>query len=222
MYAKLENGKLVNAPAMLRGEDGQYVFAPTLEQYKAAGYLPVIREYPPDEKDGYYAIHEWVQSDDSITQTWKLVKDMRPLSEHEVNRLLRTQYISSITVDDDTALRMKQYYPEWEDCVTKGIVEYDKSGFKFTYGDKLFSCINPNPVFQADWVPGIGTESMYTEICETHDGTINDPIPYSGNMILYNGKYYTQNDVVYLCTRDSVNPLYHDLSALVGLYVSVV
>lgn len=84
------------------------------------------------------------------------------------------------------------------------------------------ACVNANPTFQADWVPGAGTESLYTRIDEQHDGTKYDPIPYSGNMALENGKYYTQDGVLYLCNRDTGNPVYHSLSALVGLYVTVV
>lgn len=144
------------------------------------------------------------------------------MTEHEVRSLLLTHQISSLPVDDNTALRMKAFYPTWENCVTKGTVEYDKPGFRFTYGDKLFSCINANPSFQSNWIPGTGTESMYTEICESHAGTKDDPIPYSGNMILYNGKYYIQDGVTYLCTRDSGVALQHVLSALVGLYVETV
>ena len=56
-------------------------------------------------------------------------------------------------------------------------------------------------------------------IDEEHKGTVNDPIPYSGNMALENGKYYEQGGVVYLCTRDSINPLHAALSELVGVYV---
>lgn len=47
-------------------------------------------------------------------------------------------------------------------------------------------------------------------------------IPYNGNMALEAGKYYTQDGVLYLCNRDTGNPVYHPLSALVGLYVEVV
>lgn len=39
-------------------------------------------------------------------------------------------------------------------------------------------------------------------------------------MEIFNGKYYTQGGVKYLCTRDSGTALTHDLSALVGLYVT--
>ena len=64
--------------------------------------------------------------------------------------------------------------------------------------------------------------ALWTEICETHAGTLDDPIPYSGNMALESGKYYSQSGAVYLCTRDTVNPVYSELSELLGLYVEKV
>ena len=146
----------------------------------------------------------------------------RPLTEAEViNMLLRAQ-INTVPVDDQTALRMKTYYPTWEECCEKGSVAYDKAGFKFTYEDKLYSCLSANPSFQSSWIPGVGTESLYAVIDETHAGTLEDPIPYDGNMALENGKYYIQNSHIYLCTRDTVNPVYNSLADLVGLYVELV
>ena len=55
-----------------------------------------------------------------------------------------------------------------------------------------------------------------------HDGTKYDPIPYEGNMALVSGKYYIEDNVTYLCNRDTVNPVYNKLSELVGIYVEVV
>lgn len=69
------------------------------------------------------------------------------------------------------------------------------------------------------WLPGTGTESLYTRIDEQHDGTKYDPIPYSGNMALEAGKYYSQGGKTYLCNRDTGNPVYNALADLVGLYV---
>jgi hypothetical protein len=40
-------------------------------------------------------------------------------------------------------------------------------------------------------------------------------------MEIFNGKYYIQNDIKYLCNRDSGTALSHDLSALIGLYVEL-
>ena len=140
----------------------------------------------------------------------------RPLTMEEVSRMLITQQINSLAVEDSTALRMKEFYPEWKDLIGTTV---DKAGFKFTHKGQLYKTIPEQHSFQADWVPGEGTESIYTRIDESHAGTLADPIPYSGNMALEAGKYYSQDGAVYLCTRDTVNPVYNALADLVGLYV---
>ena len=122
---------------------------------------------------------------------------------------------------DAEALAAKTLYPRWENLVELGSVQTAETGYKFLYGEDLYKCINANPAFQADWVPGVGTESLYTRIDETHAGTLEDPIPYDGNMELFEGKYYSQNGVVYHCTRNTGTPVYHALADLVGLYVEV-
>ena len=143
----------------------------------------------------------------------------RPFTESEVTALLIKQHINTITVDDQTALRMVSYYPAWDELIGKTV---DKADFRFTYGGKLYKTIPANHTFQADWIPGVGTESLYTRIDEEHDGTQYDPIPYDGNMALEAGKYYIQDYVIYLCNRDTGNPVYNPLAELVGLYVETV
>ena len=49
-----------------------------------------------------------------------------------------------------------------------------------------------------------------------------DPIPYEGNMELFEGKYYMQEDVLYFCIRNSGQALTHDLKDLIGIYVDIV
>ena len=142
----------------------------------------------------------------------------RPLTAEEVNVMLIRQQINSLAVDDNTALRMREFYPDWEDMIGQTV---EKAGFRFKYGGNLYKTIPANHTFQADWVPGAGTESLYTRIDETHAGTMDDPIPYNGNMALESGKYYSQSGVVYLCTRDTVNPVHNALADLVGLYVEI-
>ena len=141
----------------------------------------------------------------------------RPLTEAEVTQMLLRQQVNSLVVDDNTAVRMMAFYPTFESIVGQEV----KRGFKFTYGGKLWRVIQPNLTIQAHYPPAIGTESLYEEINETHDGTIDDPIPYNGNMALQNGLYYYQDGAIYLCTRDTVNPVYSPLRDLVGLYVEV-
>ena len=63
---------------------------------------------------------------------------------------------------------------------------------------------------------------FWEQVCESHTGTEDDPIPYEGNMALTAGLYYVQDGVVYRCIRDTGNPVYHRLEELVGLYVEEV
>lgn len=86
----------------------------------------------------------------------------------------------------------------------------------------LYKTIQDNLLIQEQYVPGEGTESLYAVINETNAGTQEDPIPYAGNMALENGKYYSQDGVIYLCNRDTEIPVYQDLKDLVGLYVEAV
>lgn len=148
----------------------------------------------------------------------RIEESRRPLTADEVNAMLITQQINTLTVDDNTALRMKSFYPTFDSIVGQKV----KQGFKFTYADKLWSVAQPELTIEKHYPPGVGTESLYAEVYESHDGTLDDPIPYDGNMALENGKYYIQSGVIYLCTRDTVNPVYNALSELVGLYVEVV
>ena len=145
----------------------------------------------------------------------------RPLSSSEVQEMLVRQQINNITADNQTALRMRRYYPTFSELVGQTV----KKGTKFRATDSedadLYTVIQPELTIQEHYPPGIGTESLYTRIDEQHDGTKYDPIPYNGNMALQSGKYYTQNNILYLCNRDTVNPVYNALAELVGLYVEV-
>ncbi|MBR5198508.1 MAG: hypothetical protein IKW20_01605 [Bacteroidales bacterium] len=138
----------------------------------------------------------------------------RPLTESDVVSMLLAQNIQSIEVDDNTALRMKGFYPEWEPGKT-----YEEK-HKVTRNGKLYK-IRQAHTAQAGWEPENAT-ALFAEICETHDGTLEDPIPYDGNMALEMGKHYIQDDEIYICTRDTGNPVYHDLADLIGLYVEIV
>lgn len=118
------------------------------------------------------------------------------------------------SLGDEDALEIKGIYPEWEvgvDYTTRK---------KVTDNGTLYRCLQAH-TSQADWRPST-TPSLWTALDETNAGTIDNPIPYDGNMVLEEGKYYSQNGVIYLCFRDSVNPVYHALSDLVSIYVEEV
>lgn len=124
------------------------------------------------------------------------------------------------TFEDAMALTVKDIYDTWEVLVDKNYVAKE-AGFKFTHNNILYKTAQANITFQIQYVPGVGTESLYTVINETNKGTKEDSIPYSGNMILENGKFYSQDGVVYQCIRDSEIAIHNELKDLVGNYVQV-
>lgn len=146
----------------------------------------------------------------------------RAFSAEEVQAMMIKAQINTLTVDDATALRMVAFYPEWESGKAYTAENGCPVGYKVVRAEKLWK-LRQEHTSQDNWPPGsTGTESLWEEICEQHDGTKYDAIPYNGNMALEAGKYYTQDGVLYWCTRDTGNPVYHALSALVGTYVEVV
>lgn len=138
----------------------------------------------------------------------------RPLTESEVVSMLLAQKVQEIEVDDNTALRMMAYYPEWEQGKAYAV------GNKLTRNGKLYKVLQAHTA-QVGWEPE-SVPAMFAEINETHSGELDDPIPYNGNMALEQGAHYIQGDEIYLCTRDTGNPVYHALAELVGLYVEEV
>lgn len=127
---------------------------------------------------------------------------------------------ASQALEDAVALTAVELFPRWEKLVEDSVTA--SKGFRFQYDGKLYRTEQAEYTFVAHYVPGNGTESLFSKVDEAHAGTVDDPIPYEQNMEIYEGLYYTQYDVLYLCIRSSGQPLYHDLSALVGNYVETV
>ena len=154
----------------------------------------------------------------------------RPIIDHvkrlkRANELVQKNYeeINTLGLTDEQALEVKEMFPMWDKFVDKVIT----TGTRFQYEGKLYEALQDHTVL-SHYQPGINTAALYKEVVlETNEegelnGTIENPIPYEGNMVIENGKYYTQDGVTYLCTRDSGNPVYHTLKDLIGLYVEAV
>lgn len=153
----------------------------------------------------------------------------RPIIDH-VKRLKRAEElvkknkeeINTLGLTSEQALEVKDMFPMWESFVDTVIT----TGTRFQYDGKLWEVLQDHTVL-SHYQPSINTAALYKEVVlETNEegevnGTLENPIPYEGNMVLESGKYYSQDGVVYLCNRDSGNPVYHNLSELVGLYVEV-
>lgn len=71
------------------------------------------------------------------------------------------------SLEDAQALKVKAIYPLWESIIGKTV----KKDYKFQYADKLYKTIQESLLIQEQYIPGEGTESLYTVIDETHAGT---------------------------------------------------
>lgn len=118
-------------------------------------------------------------------------------------------------LDDKTSLMAIFLHPHWSAGQA-----YTET-YKVQYGGKLWRCRQAH-TSQAGQEPSIDTASLWEEVCESHDDTLADPIPYDGNMALKEGLYYVQGGVIFHCTRDTVNPVYNPLADLVSIYVEEV
>lgn len=155
----------------------------------------------------YEEVEEYIEVD---TMTYE---DIAQMAE-SIQETAKT--INRIDLTDNEALSVKDFYPTWESKIGDNV----EQGYKMTYGDNLWK-VRQNHMVMEHYPPSKDTAALYEVIEEQHEGTINDPIPYVPPMEIFSGKYYTQNDVKYRCTRDSGIALTHDLSALVGLYVEL-
>ena len=125
--------------------------------------------------------------------------------------------IGTKTLPAEIAEKVPLFYDEWD-----GNGHKYETGDRCTYGEPLtvYEVRQPH-ISQADWTPDVAT-SLYKKVADGDQGdTPEDPIPYDGNMELFEGKYYSQSDVVYYCFRSTGTPVYHNLADLVGLYVEV-
>ena len=109
------------------------------------------------------------------------------------------------SLDDADVLQIPSILPKWEDLVAVAYtVEEKQVPFKFQYNGVPYKCIKAGQVFQAQWVPGQNTASIFTRIApETEDGTLANPITAARGMEYTYGLYYRdpEDGQIYLCKR---------------------
>lgn len=157
------------------------------------------------------------------SEEWSYPEGEEPVINRQFSRLLAlneldkeaTEEINTYNLTPSKALKVKDCYPEWTIGIDVKVSE------RYKCDDILWECIKDHKT-QENWKPSLETASLWKVVVEDHEGTEDDPIPYTPPMELFNGKFYTQDGVKYKCTRDSGTPLSHDLKDLAGTYVETV
>ena len=116
----------------------------------------------------------------------------RPLTADEVTRMLIAQQINTLAVDDNTALRMLAFYPEW------AAGQAYTAGYKVQHGGKLWRCLQ-NHTSQDGWEPE-SAPSLWAKVLIPDDTVVpeweqpDSTNPYSaGDKVTHNGKTWVSD-----------------------------
>ena len=211
----LTRGKLINAAEMTAYGLASAVDVASLNAALARKWRENINDLDVTEHDEFI---RWVKTE--IDKLGLFVKSSSKVDE-EKPTLSDVMELSRISVRNDTAMTDAQalsvmaFYPDFTELIGKPL----SVGEKLRYDGKLYKVIQAHTA-QADWLPS-DLPALYGLITESHAGTLEDPIPYERNMVLEQGKYYTQNGVTYKCVTGSIVGYDADLTDLLSLLQKV-
>lgn len=116
----------------------------------------------------------------------------RPLTAEEVTAMLIKQQINSLVVDDNTALRMTEFYPEWS--AGQAYV----AGYKVQHGGKLWRCVQAH-TSQTGWEPE-NAPSLFSKVLIPDETVVpeweqpDSTNPYNaGDKVTHNGKTWVSD-----------------------------
>ena len=196
-YTKVINGLSVikTRKQIVIKKGGMNTFNPTEEMILADGwieYIPKVEHIEPS----------------------KPVKDSYDIMQE----IIFEQYNSRTDISDKEALDRSVVIYDWEHYIGNHL----KAGQVVVYEGNVYRVRQDITEVLDIYPPSLVTASLYEVIVLTATGEKDDPILYTPPMEIYKDKYYTQNDVLYLCTRDSGTALSHNLQDLINIYVSKV
>ena len=131
----------------------------------------------------------------------------------KIKRLIALAKAEMKVLDDKDALDVLELYPQWQSGKAYAV------GDRVRYDNKLWKVVQGHTSLDG-WKPDVAVSLFVQVQKDSEQGTKDNPIEYSLNMELIEGKYYSQNNVTYLCIR-ALGQCVWDLNALVGNYVEV-
>ena len=117
---------------------------------------------------------------------------------------------------DDEAKKVPALFPLWETEKAYAV------GDRVWYQASLYKCVQAH-TSQSTWNPkdAVSLWANVSEESQEADGSREHPYQWEQGMTSYNGKFYTEEGILYLCIRDSGNPLYFPISSLIGTYFQI-
>ena len=116
----------------------------------------------------------------------------RPMTAEEVTVLLIKQQVNTLDVDNNTALRMLEFYPEW------AAGQAYTAGYKVQYGGKLWRCLQAH-TSQTGWEPE-NAASLWAKVLIPDETVVPEweqpgsTNPYmAGDKVAHNGKTWVSS-----------------------------
>lgn len=192
MKRYIKNGVIKTRNQIVIKKDGRQYINPTEELIFADGWV----EYIPEP----------------------YVPTPRTKSKFEiVEELVVKQWNERTDITNEEALDYMVIVYAWEEFIGKVL----PMGKIVSHNDRLWRVRQEHTALK-EYEPSLATASLYEVIEKEHEGTLEDPIPYMPPMEIFEGKYYVENDILYLCTRSSGTALSHNLSDLINIYVEMI
>ena len=144
------------------------------------------------------------------------VKDV-PTADDIVNQLKELVSTQVSELPDEQAKKVPALFPVWAADETYAV------GDRVYYNASLYKCVQAH-TSQSTWNPkdAVSLWANVSEESQEADGSREHPFAWESGMTSYNGKYYTEDGVLYLCIRDSGGPIYSRIGDLPdGLYFNI-
>ena len=162
--------------------------------------------------------HDMIIADGWEPYTPPEPEERAPTLGEQLRDMLLEQYNGRTDITDEEALKRPLLVYSWDSYMGRSLA----TGQVVSHGGKLWRVRQTVPVVLDGQEPSLATAALYEVIEVEPAGTQDDPIPYTPPMEIFSGKYYTEEGVLYLCTRDSGQALNNALAELVGIYVEIV
>lgn len=173
---------------------GMCIFNPSEEILFAAGWQVYVEPVPTPVDTIQYEPY-----------TEDVVEKIKALMQAQVNEQ-----------SDEEALNNIELFPTWRSKMGESV----SVGERLYHDGKLWKILQAH-IVQESWKPDVAASLFVQVQIDSEQGTKDNPIEYSLNMELIEGKYYTQDGVLYKCIQ-YLKQCVWDLNALVGTFVEVV
>ena len=118
------------------------------------------------------------------------------------------------SLSDTDALQAVEFFEEWQ-----ADTDYER-GDRRRYDGTLYKA-RQSHTSQSIYPPNLVPALWEVVAPEGKGDSPDNPIEYDQSMAIEKDKFYQENDVIYICIRDSGVPLYTALANVIGNYVEV-